>query len=146
MPDCCESHEYGPKCYHKLQLFWILAILLEVFFEIITLCWERAHLSFAFEPLAFIERNIKDLHLLKFRNVKRGNTFSECHCVKNVHIRSFSGPYSVQMREIQTKKTPSTNTFYAELSWRKKCKTFANDDGITRWVIAGSETEALNNL
>ena len=50
------------------------------------------------------------------------------------------------MREIQTKKTPNTNTFYAEGSWRKKCKTFAKDDGITTWVIAESETEALNNL
>ena len=35
------------------------------------------------------------------------------HCVKSVRIRSFSGPYSVQMRENTVQETPNTNTFYA---------------------------------
>ena len=39
--------------------------------------------------------------------------FCPCHCVKNVRIRSFSGPYSVRMREIRTRKTTNTGTFYA---------------------------------
>ena len=56
--------------------------------------------------------------------------FWTAHCVKCVHIRSFSGPYfpafglhtkryevslpySVQMQEYTTRKTPNTDTFHA---------------------------------
>ena len=34
------------------------------------------------------------------------------HCVKSVRIRSFSGPYSVQMRENADQKTPNMDTFH----------------------------------
>ena len=35
------------------------------------------------------------------------------HCVKSVRIRSYSGPYSVRMRENTARITPNTDTFYA---------------------------------
>ena len=35
------------------------------------------------------------------------------HCVKSVRIRSFSSPYSVQMRENTVQKTPNTDPFRA---------------------------------
>ena len=41
------------------------------------------------------------------------------HCVKTVRIRSFSGPYSVRMRKIRTRKTPNTDTFHAAVGIRK---------------------------
>ena len=44
----------------------------------------------------------------------------DTHCVKRVHIRSFSGPYFTEYGEIQsecgkiqTRKTPNTGTFHA---------------------------------
>ena len=39
------------------------------------------------------------------------------HCVKSVRIRSFSGPYSVRMWEIRTRKTPNTDTFHAVINF-----------------------------
>ena len=35
------------------------------------------------------------------------------HSVKCVRIRTFSGPYSVRMRENEDQKTPNTDTFHA---------------------------------
>ena len=35
-------------------------------------------------------------------------------CVKSVHIQSFSGPYSVQMRENTDQKNSESDTFHAE--------------------------------
>ena len=35
------------------------------------------------------------------------------HCVKSVRIRSFSGPYSVRMRESTDQSNSNTDTFYA---------------------------------
>ena len=36
------------------------------------------------------------------------------HCVKSVLIWSYSGPYSVRLREIRTRIISHTNTFHAE--------------------------------
>ena len=36
--------------------------------------------------------------------------FSHIHCVKNALIRSFFGPYSVQMRDFADQKTPNTSS------------------------------------
>ena len=44
------------------------------------------------------------------------------HCLKSVRIRSYSGPYSVRMREIQTRATANTDTFHA-VEIYVKCKT-----------------------
>ena len=34
-----------------------------------------------------------------------------CHCVKSVRIRSYSGPYSVRMRENADQNNLNTDTF-----------------------------------
>ena len=39
--------------------------------------------------------------------------YGEYHCVKNVRIRSFSGPCFPACGEIGTRKTRNTDTFYA---------------------------------
>ena len=69
------------------------------------------------------------------------------HCVKSVRIRSFSGPYSVQIREIRTKKTSNTDTFHAVnssklLQSEQKSVRFRRDPKARHW----SWTKALFRL
>ena len=48
------------------------------------------------------------------------------HCVKSVRIRSYSIPYSVLMREMQTKITPNTDTFRAVDLYKTKFNSFSS--------------------
>ena len=59
------------------------------------------------------------------------------HCVKSVLIWSYSGPYSVQLREIRTRIIPHKYTFHAER------KDLANEI-VVIWKQATLNTIFLN--
>ena len=65
----------------------------------------------------------------------------EIHCIKSARIRSYSSPYSVRMREIRTRITPTTDTFYAVIVTRRYSekiavvKVFNKFNGKHKWCI-----------
>ena len=56
------------------------------------------------------------------------------HCVKNVHVRSYSGPYfpvfglniQSECKKIRTRITPNRDTFHAVLNWKAKNENINN--------------------
>ena len=89
---------------------------------------------------AYFQYNFSKEQLWRTSSSSKPSLQADWHCVKHVHIRSFSGPYfpafglnkerySVSLRihskcgKILTKKTPNADTFYAMwLSLTFSCK------------------------
>ena len=75
---------------------------------------------------------------IRIKNFPLPEEFAQfVHCVKSVLIWSYSGPYSVRLREIRTRIIPHKYTFHAER------KDLANEI-VVIWKQATLNTILLN--
>ena len=56
---------------------------------------------------------MRSLHIILSNLRTRRRVSNKSHCLKNVRIWSYSGLYSVRMREIWTRINPNIDTFHA---------------------------------
>ena len=71
-----------------------------------------------FEQQLIIFTKISTIDVLQSH--KYASRLANLHFIKIARVRSFSGPYSVRMRENKDQKTPNTDTFYAVLRREKR--------------------------